>query len=53
LRPLPAASGIEVVIAATIAPVSSTDESLSVSAARMISSCHSKGIDRSRTQSTQ
>ena len=46
-------SGMEVVSAATTAPVSSKAASLSVIAARMISSCHSKGMDRSRTQSCQ
>ena len=40
------ASGIEVVIAATIAPVSSYWHSFSVIALRITASCHSSGIDR-------
>ena len=41
-----AASGIEVVVAATIAPVSWKAQSLSVIAARMTASCHSNGTER-------
>jgi hypothetical protein len=41
VRPEPGASGIEVVCAAMIAPVSSNAESLSVIAARITASCHS------------
>jgi hypothetical protein len=46
LRCWPSISGIEVVIAATIAPVSSKLQSLSVMAARITGSCHSNGTDR-------
>ena len=47
------ASGIEVVSAATMAPVSSKLQSLSVMAARITASCQSNGIDSARTQSRQ
>jgi hypothetical protein len=53
LRPLPACSGIEVVTAATIAPVPSYWQSLSVIAARITASCQSTGMDRKRTHSRQ
>jgi len=43
---LPGASGMEVVIAAMIAPLSSYWHSLSVIALRITASCHSSGIDR-------
>jgi hypothetical protein len=42
-----------VVIAATIAPVSSNSESLSVIAARITASCHSSGSDSARVQERQ
>jgi hypothetical protein len=51
LRDEPAASGIDVVIAAMIAPVSSYAFMCSVIAARITSRCHSNGIARRRTQS--
>ena len=44
------ASGMLVVIAATMAPVSSNWHSLSVIAARITASCHSSGIARRRVQ---
>jgi hypothetical protein len=53
LREVPGASGIELVIAAMMAPVSSYEHSLSVMAARITASCHSKGTARPRTQSCQ
>ena len=48
-----AASGTDVVSAATTAPVSSNTHSLSVIAALITASCHSKGIDRPRDQRCQ
>ena len=53
MRPLPGDSGIEVVSAATIAPVSSNEHSFSAIAARITASCHSNGIESERTHSTQ
>ena len=42
------ASGIQLVSAATIAPVSSKWQSLRAIAARITASCHSKGIESVR-----
>ncbi|MOA02163.1 hypothetical protein D3C78_1216020 [compost metagenome] len=53
MRWVPGASGIEVVTAAMIAPVSSKLHSLRVMAARITTSCHSKGMARARTHSLQ
>ncbi|MNC40750.1 hypothetical protein D3C75_894810 [compost metagenome] len=53
MRPESGASGIEVVTAAMTAPVSSKLQSLRVMAARITTSCHSKGIARARTHSYQ
>jgi hypothetical protein len=46
LRTLPGASGMEVVIAAMIAPLSSYWHSFRVIALRITASCHSSGMDR-------
>jgi hypothetical protein len=46
LRWVPGASGIEVVSAATMAPVSSKAQSFKVMAARITASCHSNGTER-------
>ena len=51
MRPDPSDSGIEVVIAATIAPVSSKWLSCNAIAARITAACHSNGIASRRTQS--
>ena len=48
MRPLSGASGMLVVIAATMAPVSSNWHSFSVIAARITASCHSSGNARRR-----
>ncbi|MCY1375648.1 hypothetical protein D9M69_630780 [compost metagenome] len=53
MRCEPGASGIELVTAAMIAPVSSKLHSLRVIAARITTSCHSKGIASARTHSCQ
>jgi hypothetical protein len=53
LRDVPAASGTDVVIAATMAPVSSNAFCCSVIAARITALCHSNGIASLRTQSRQ
>jgi hypothetical protein len=53
LRPLCGASGIEVVCAATMPPVSSKQHKSSVIAARVTALCHSNGTASERTQSRQ
>ena len=50
---MPGASGMEVVCAAMMPPVSSKLLSFSVIAARMISSCQSYEMERPRDQSIQ